>query len=112
MSMTTNVVDEFAQYLTERHINAAALLAKLNSGGRRADDNTLRDLYEASDLSANDFAEEVAAFYRLPRIALPQMICSDANATTRGISILMLICLRGSKSRWEVPHAGTQPEVD
>src|SRR5436305_793481 len=77
MSMTTNVVDEFAQYLTERHINAAALLAKLNSGGRRADDKTLRDLYEASDLSANDFAEEVAAFYRLPRIALPQLIAAQ-----------------------------------
>src|SRR5947207_11113182 len=77
MSMTTNVLDEFAQYLTERHINAAALLAKLNSGGRRADDNTLRDLYEASDLSANDFAEEVAAFYRLPRIALPQLISAQ-----------------------------------
>jgi general secretion pathway protein E len=75
--MTTNVLDEFAKYLTERHINAAALLAKLNSGGRRADDKTLRDLYEASDLSANDFAEEVAAFYRLPRIALPQLIAAQ-----------------------------------
>src|ERR1043165_8441157 len=75
--MTTNVVDEFANYLTERHINAAALLAKLNSGGRPADDKTLRDLYEASDLSANDFAEEVAAFYRLPRIALPQLVSAQ-----------------------------------
>src|SRR5436305_12253818 len=80
MSMTTNVVDEFAQYLTERHINAAALLAKLNSGGRRADDKTLRDLWEASDLSANDFAEEVAAFYRLPRIGLPQLIAAPTLA--------------------------------
>src|SRR4029079_2986945 len=72
--MTTNVLDEFAKYLTERHINAATLLAKLNSGGRRSDDKTLRDLYEASDLSANDFAEEVAAFYRLPRVALQQLV--------------------------------------
>ena len=75
--MTTNVVDEFAKYLTERHINAAALLAKLNSGGRRSDDKTLRDLYEASDLSANDFAEEVAAFYRLPRVALQQLVAAQ-----------------------------------
>jgi len=75
--MTTNVLDEFAKYLTERHINAAALLAKLNAGGRRADDKTLRDLYEVSDLSANDFAEEVAAFYRLPRIALPQLVAAQ-----------------------------------
>jgi general secretion pathway protein E len=62
--------------LSARHINAAALLTKLNSSGRRADDKTLRDLYEASDLSANDFAEEVAAFYRLPRIALPQLVAA------------------------------------
>src|ERR1044072_4475642 len=75
--MTTNVLDEFAKYLTERHINAAALLGKLNSGGRRSDDKTLRDLYEASDLSANDFAEEVAAFYRLPRVALPQLVAAQ-----------------------------------
>jgi general secretion pathway protein E len=75
--MTTNAVDEFAKYLTARHINAAALLTKLNSSGRRADDKTLRDLYEASDLSANDFAEEVAAFYRLPRIALPQLVAAQ-----------------------------------
>jgi general secretion pathway protein E len=79
--MTTNVVDEFAKYLTERHINAAALLAKLNSGGRRAADKTLRDLYEASDLSANDFAEEVAAFYRLPRAALPQLVAAQPLTT-------------------------------
>ena len=75
--MTTNVLDEFAKYLTERHINAAALLGKLNSSGRRSDDKTLRDLYEASDLSANDFAEEVARFYRLPRIGLPQLIAAQ-----------------------------------
>src|SRR6476661_4738925 len=75
--MTTSVLDEFANYLTDRHINAAALLAKLNAGGRPAGDKTLRDLYEASDLSANDFAEEVAAFYRLPRIALPQLVAAQ-----------------------------------
>ena len=69
--MTTNVVDEFVKYLGERHFNAASLLSKLNSAPRRNGEKTLRDLWEASDLSANDFAEEVAAFYRLPRIGLP-----------------------------------------
>src|SRR3954447_5383124 len=78
MSMTTNVPDEFTQYLAERHVNAAALLAKLGSSGRRTDDKTLRDLYEASDLSANDFAEAVATFYRLPRIGLPQLVAASA----------------------------------
>src|SRR2546423_11733699 len=78
--MTTNVVDEFVKYLGERHFNAAGLLAKLNSAGRRNGEKTLRDLWEASDLSANDFAEEVAHFYRLPRIALPQLIAAPTLA--------------------------------
>ena len=74
--MTTNIVDEFVNYLSSRHFNAAGLLAKLNSTPRRNGDKTLRDLWEASDLSANDFATEVAAFYRLPRVTLPQLIAA------------------------------------
>jgi len=79
--MTTNVIDEFVKYLTDRHFNAAGLLSKLNSASRRTGEKTLRDLWEASDLSANDFADEVAQFYRLPRIALPQLIAAPALAT-------------------------------
>src|ERR1043165_1242376 len=78
--MTGNVIDEFMKYLGDRHFNAAALLSKLNSAPRRNGENTLRDLWEASDLSANDFAEEVARFYRLPRIGLPQLIAAPALA--------------------------------
>ena len=78
--MTTNVVDEFVKYLGERHFNAANLLSKLNSAPRRNGDKTLRELWEASDLSANDFAEEVAHFYRLPRAGLPQLIAAPTLA--------------------------------
>src|ERR1041385_4989110 len=78
--MTANVVDEFVKYLGKRHFNAAGLLAKLDSAPRRNGDKTLRDLWEASDLSANDFAEEVAHFYRLPRIGLPQLIAAPTLA--------------------------------
>ena len=78
--MTTDVVDEFVKYLGERHFNAASLLSKLNSAPRRNGEKTLRDLWEASDLSANDFAEEVARFYRLPRAGLPQLIAAPTLA--------------------------------
>src|SRR3954469_9276963 len=78
--MTTNVVDEFVKYLGERHFNAASLLSKLDSAPRRNGDKTLRDLWEASDLSATDFAEEVAHFYRLPRARLPQLIAAPTLA--------------------------------
>src|SRR5215217_6280884 len=78
--MTTNAIDEFAKYLSDRHFNAAGLLSKLNSASRRSGEKTLRDLWEASDLSANDFAGEVAAFYRLPRVGLPQMFAAPTLA--------------------------------
>ncbi len=74
--MTTNIIDEFVNYLSSRHFNAGNLLSKLNSAPRRGGEKTLRDLWEVSDLSANDFAAEVAAFYRLPRMLLPQLIAA------------------------------------
>ena len=74
--MSANIIDEFAEYLSNRHFNAGNLLSKLNAGGRRGAEKTLRDLWEASDLSANDFAEEVAQFYSLPRVPLPALIAA------------------------------------
>src|SRR4051812_15871241 len=76
--MTANIVEEFVNYLSARHFNAAGLLAKLDSTSRRNGERTLKDLWEASDLSANDFADEVAQFCRLPRVALPQLIGAPA----------------------------------
>ncbi len=78
--MTANIVDEFVNYLSTRHFNAASLLSKLNSTSQRNGERTLKDLWEASDLSANDFADEVAQFYRLPRVTLPQLIAAPALA--------------------------------
>jgi general secretion pathway protein E len=74
--MSANIIDEFVEYLSSRHFGAGNLLSKLNSTGRRSGEKTLRDLWEASDLSANDFASEVASFYSLPRLGLPQLIAA------------------------------------
>ena len=74
--MTTNIIDEFVEYLSSRHFNAGNLLSKLGASGRRSGEKTLRDLWEVSDLSANDFATEVASFYSLPRATLPQLIAA------------------------------------
>jgi general secretion pathway protein E len=38
----------------------------------------LRKLWERTDLPANEFADEVAAFYRLPRVNLPQLLSASA----------------------------------
>jgi general secretion pathway protein E len=75
--MTPDIIDEFVRYLGTRHFNSEILLSKLNSAPRRNGERSLRDLWEASDLSANDFAEEVAHFHRLPRVTLPQLIAAS-----------------------------------
>ena len=41
---------------------------------------TLRQMWESTELSANDFAEEVAAFYGLPRLTLPQLVAAKSLA--------------------------------
>ena len=59
----------------------ANLLAARGSGpaaGGAADARSLRQLWEASELTAGDFADEVARFYRLPRIALPELMAAPS----------------------------------
>jgi general secretion pathway protein E len=53
---------------------------RLNSSSPPAGEKTLRDLWELTDLSANDFADEVARFHRLPRIGLPQLLAASSLA--------------------------------
>jgi len=74
--MTINTVGDFARHLSDKNYIVSEL--SLNSGGPREQngDLSLRKLWEQTDLSANDFADEVAYFYGLPRIALPQLVAA------------------------------------
>jgi general secretion pathway protein E len=78
--MALSITDEFAKYLAGRSLNTSDLLSRVNSSGDRGADKTLRDLWEMTDLSANDFADEVARFYRLPRVTLPQLLAAPSLA--------------------------------
>src|SRR5438046_2437994 len=78
--MTTSVVEEFAKYLARTHSNTVDLVSRLSVPAGRAGDKTLRDLWVLTDLSANDFADEVARFYRLPRVGLPQLMAATPLA--------------------------------
>ena len=78
--MTTNHLGEFAQHLTNKYSMAGELLARLNSPDARGKDRRLRDLWDMSELSANDFADEVALFYGLPRLGLPQLVAARSVA--------------------------------
>ena len=71
---------EFVGYLARKHAIAGNLLSNLTAPDRPGREKRLRDLWEVTDLSAEDFANEVAHFYKLPRIDLPQLIAATSLA--------------------------------
>ncbi|MFT4098049.1 MAG: GspE/PulE family protein [Rhodoblastus sp.] len=73
--MAADPVDDFARELSERyrlHFDAALDRSRIG-----ADESRLRRVWETSFLSSHDFADEVAAFARLERIAYAQMKAAE-----------------------------------
>src|SRR3979490_2532273 len=68
---------EFASYLTRKYSITGNLLSKPTHEGTPGE-KKLRELWELTALSANEFADEVARFYDLPRLSLPQLIASSS----------------------------------
>src|SRR5262249_37168164 len=74
--MSTNAAgatERFADYLRDRHhqLNASAASSESQDGS-----HGLRRLWEQRDLPANEFADEVARFYDLPRLQLPRLLAA------------------------------------
>ena len=76
--MNPNLLDEFAKHLVQKkYVSSDAALA--SSAPKEAGaDQTLRKLWEASDLSANGFADEVAHFYGMRRLSLPELVAAKS----------------------------------
>jgi general secretion pathway protein E len=75
MSADAAEADRFASYLRTRHHNvgtAHSIWSESQDGP-----SGLRKLWEQSDLPATEFADEVARFYNLPRIQLPQLLAAS-----------------------------------
>lgn len=76
--MTKTVVEDFARHLLERnHLLSDAALDSISSTATYAE-HTLRKLWESTELSANGFADEVAQFYGLKRLSLPQLVAASS----------------------------------
>jgi general secretion pathway protein E len=70
-------VEKFAAYLLEKRSVAAGGHAPSASGAPAP--RSLRELWEATDLPAAEFADDVARFFELRRIGLPELLASDAQ---------------------------------
>jgi general secretion pathway protein E len=70
---------EFAAHLARKQFIKGDFLAEPGAGGTGSAlgrERKLRDLWELTDLSASDFAAEIATFYKLSRIELPNLLAA------------------------------------
>jgi general secretion pathway protein E len=67
-------VEQFRLHLLERIPDAARVKLRSVDTTEAASGNGLRDLWERSDLPAGIFADEVADFWRLPRLSLQDLM--------------------------------------
>jgi general secretion pathway protein E len=79
--MTPDILREFSRYLLEQNFITDDVTSKLGFSEARGAERKLRDLWELTELSAGDFADEVARFYGLPRLSLPQLFAASALVT-------------------------------
>ena len=76
--MNLVAVEDFAKYLASK--NYLLSDTELDSASSSASDpeRPLRKLWESTELTANGFADEVAQFYGLKRLTLPQLVAAPA----------------------------------
>jgi len=76
--MSVNMSEEFAKYLVSKNYIAGDLISKLDLPSAQNSGQTLRRLWELTDLSANDFADEVSKFHVISRMNLAELMEASA----------------------------------
>jgi general secretion pathway protein E len=75
--MAFDPASEFANYFRgKNHLAGGA--NPLNLQTQERDERTFRKMWELSELSANDFADHVAEFFKLPRVSLPVLLAAPS----------------------------------
>jgi general secretion pathway protein E len=72
--MTESKTDQFAKYLLAKYSPLSDGSLQLKDQNSHRGEFNLRVLWEQTDLSANGFADEVASFWGLSRLQLPQLL--------------------------------------
>ena len=69
---------DFAAYLARKYSITGDLTLKPTAPGQT---RKLRELWALTNLSASDFADEIASFWKLPRLSLAQLLAAKALTT-------------------------------
>jgi general secretion pathway protein E len=75
------LLKEFTRFLVDKKHIVETAVSAIDFANGAAAEKTLRKLWELSDLSASDFADEVARIYRLPRLDLAQLLAASSLAS-------------------------------
>src|SRR3954451_8212827 len=70
--------ETFRQHLLEKYPLPARSRARLENTANSSLTRPLRELWEATDLSAGEFADEVATYFGVLRLSLPQLLASKS----------------------------------
>src|SRR6202048_4511304 len=76
--MSPVAVEEFAKYLANKNYLLSDAEFGAASSSASAAERSFRKLWESTELTANGFADEVAQFYGLKRLTLPQLVAAPA----------------------------------
>ncbi len=76
--MSSTGSEEFRLYILSKYPSKLAPGATNGSQKPHSADGPLRILWESTALSADDFANEVASFWQLPRLSLPELLSASA----------------------------------
>ena len=79
MGVKAIIVEDFAKYLANK--NLLPPIHQKDGGSLTASERSLRKIWEASELTAHGFADEVAHFYGLKRLTLPQLFAARSLTT-------------------------------
>jgi general secretion pathway protein E len=77
--MPLDLAHEFATYLRD-HNHLSGDSSVLNGAASPPPNRALQHLWELTDLSASDFADEVAAFFQIPRVSLQDLLVAQPLA--------------------------------
>src|SRR3972149_1706824 len=78
MDGASNTSGGFGKDLVGKNLIAGDVIAKFDARNVPGSGQPLRRLWELTDLSANDFADEVARFHGIARMSLAQLMEASA----------------------------------
>src|SRR3984957_3210649 len=68
LAATTDMFQDFYDHLLKKHLLAGDISLRFNLTEARRSGKPLQKLWQAMEISAHDFADEVARFFSLPRV--------------------------------------------